>query len=81
MKFNSITEIKAHTFVGNYNSDEAAFTAIEAFAADTNNPLKDRADALRHMGEAGMGLSPEETGSATPDDAMIAEFVEEYDPR
>lgn len=60
MKFDNITEIQNHEFVGNHASDCEAFNAINAFAEDTSNSVSDRAEALRTMTDKGMGLGREE---------------------
>jgi hypothetical protein len=60
MKFNTIQQIQAHQFIGNHHSDHLAFTAIESFVQRSTTSLKDQAEALRVMGDEGMGLGREE---------------------
>ncbi len=73
-RFISLAEIKAHQFVGNYASDMAAFEAIRAFVADANNSIADRAEAIRHSFDYGMGM---DRMDGVPDVALIAEYLEE----
>jgi hypothetical protein len=56
----NIEQIKAHKWVGNAYSDMLAFTAINRFVKNTNNSLKDRAEALRQMSDKGMGCGRDE---------------------
>lgn len=60
MVFDSIEQIKAHQFVGNYHSDSEAFNAIETFVLKKGTSLADQAEALRVMGDKGMGIGRDE---------------------
>lgn len=60
MIFKTLNEIKQHQFVGNHASDHEAFSAIELFVHDISNSVPDRAEALRDMGQRGMGFDREE---------------------
>ena len=59
MNFNTIQEIQAHRFIGNHASDSQAFQAINQFVNHSDS-IADQAEALRVMGDQGMGLGREE---------------------
>jgi hypothetical protein len=71
MKFNTISNIQAHTFIGNHHSDSQAFSAIESFIQRSTTSLEDQAEALRVMGDKGMGLG-------RCDDMSDLQIVDEY---
>lgn len=73
MKFNTIQEIQAHVFYGNHHHDSEAFNAIEAFVQDESTSLADQAEALRVMGDKGMGLGREEHIS---DQVMVDSYLD-----
>lgn len=60
MQFTTIQQIHAHKFIGNHASDSEAFKAIEAFCILPSTSIKDAAEALRYMGDEGMGLGRDE---------------------
>lgn len=73
----TIESIRAWEFVGNHHSDSAAFKSIETFAADPAQPIQHRAEALRIMGNKGMGLTDAEMGiDGLSDAAQVAEFMD-----
>ncbi len=55
MHFDNIDQIRAHRFVGNAYSDMPAFMAINYFVEDERYSVADRAEAIRHMTDYGMG--------------------------
>lgn len=73
----TISAIRAHQFVGNAHSDSLVFDAIDMFAADENNSVPERAEALRIMAKKGMGLEGNEAGDNVNDWALVQEFMEQ----
>lgn len=73
--FTSIDQIRAHQFVGCHAFDSEAFSSIERFAESDNNPISDRAEALRIMATKGMGLTGHDAREGTPDSALVAEYM------
>jgi hypothetical protein len=71
----SIADILALQFVGNYFGDQDAFARIHEFAMDAGNPVADRAAAIRHMEQAGMGIDP----STESDSDLVASYVEDLE--
>ncbi len=69
--FDSIEQIKAHSFVGNAHSDMKAFMSIDAFVSSKQNTISQKAEALRIMSDKGMGCSRDEHISDT-------DIVQEY---
>lgn len=74
-QFDSIDQIKEHTFAGCYLFDGAAFRGIEKFVLDTSHSIADRAEALRIMSDKGMGCGRDEDFS---DEALVQAFMDEY---
>jgi hypothetical protein len=79
--FTDIQAIRDHKFVGNHYSDNAAFDAIELFAADDKNSILERSEALRIMAKKGMGLDDNEAMTHMSDEDMVADFMFEYEPK
>ncbi len=75
MVFNTVEEIEAHVFVGNHASDMAAFDAIHVFVEDESNTYAKRAEALRIMGEKGMGFGREEE---VDDEELVDNYLAEH---
>lgn len=73
MKFNTITQIAAHQFIGNHASDHLAFMAIDEFVQNEQNSLADRAEAIRIMSDKGMGCGRDEWLS---DAAIVADYID-----
>lgn len=74
--FKSIEEIKAYTWIGNHHSDWAAFNGVDAFAANKDNSVADRAEALRIASDAGMGCGRDEHLS---DEDLLAQFEADWE--
>lgn len=73
MTFDSIEQIKAHQFAGNHYMDSDAFNAIDAFVQDEKTSLADKAEALRVMGDKGMGIGRDEHIS---DQDLVTEYLD-----
>ena len=73
MNFKTIADIQAHTFLGNHHSDSTAFTAIETFIHRSTTSLEDQAEALRVMGDKGMGLGRDEHMS---DQVLVDQYLD-----
>ncbi len=69
----TIEQIRAMTFAGNFHADQPKFDQIDTFIVDENNPMKDRAEAVRKMVEDGMGIDI--TGKT--DDDVVQDYLEE----
>lgn len=69
--FDNIDQILAHRFVGNYHSDAEAFAAIDRFVLNREQTLADRAAAIRHMMNEGMGYFV-----VASDEELVAEAEE-----
>lgn len=76
MRFDTISQIKSHQFVGNFMSDQTAFRAIYVFVSDTTRPIFERAEALRILGRVGMGLTPLENLEHLSDEARLQKFID-----
>lgn len=73
----TIEQIREMTFYGKYYLVRADFDKINEFAANDANPISHRAEALRHLYKAGMGLENEEAGDDLDDMELVEEFMEE----
>lgn len=71
----TIESIRSWEFVGNAHFDGPAFSDIDKFASSSANSVKDRAEALRIMGQKGMGLSASESGAELPDSELVDLFM------
>ncbi len=77
MKFLTIEQIRAHSFVGNHHNDSEAFKAIDAFAANTANTIAHRAEAIRIVSTKGMGFTPESDSDLLLGDKELVKLFEE----
>lgn len=75
-KLTTIEEIRAHQFVGNHHSDSEAFNQIHSFVNNEANPIEQRAQALRHICHAGMGLQGEDACDHLNDAAIVLEYLQ-----
>lgn len=63
LQFTTITEVRAHKWVGNHHDDSTAFRAVEAFVR-SDAPLAERAEAIRVSSLKGMGIQEMQTDDA-----------------
>ncbi|CAB4194394.1 hypothetical protein UFOVP1254_38 [uncultured Caudovirales phage] len=73
----TLAAILAWEFCGNYWSDAAAFDSIHDFATDETHSWADRAAAIDHMSEQGMGVSRSAEERAMTDEEYVTSYLSE----
>lgn len=71
----TLAAILAWEFCGNHWSDAPAFASIDEFAADETQSWADRAAALNHMGEEGMGICKSAKERAMTDEQYVRAYL------